>query len=197
LPLSAPATYRFLARFEEELKRRSSLRRFQSRQVFWSLWSTGPYTFADYKVLWREMGGGTFAAAYIGPYDDPILGTRVVIPDHKLYFIACSEEQEAAYLTAVLNAPIIATAVASYAAQLSLGASVAEYLKLPKYVPTDSGHRRLADIAIAITQRGGRATEHEFGTLDTLARALFGVDTGALEAGSATSTPCSFGQGNS
>lgn len=176
LPVSAPLTYRFLARFEDELKRRSSLRRYQRGQVFWSLWSTGPYTFASYKVLWREMGGGRFAAAYIGPFADALLGSRIVVPDHKLYFIPCSEEREAAYLTALLNAPLIANAVSSYAAQLSLGASVAEYLKLPKFVTADDRHRQLADLAIIITRRGGGATAVEFDRLDTLARDLFGVD---------------------
>ena len=50
LPQSARRTYDFLSQFEDILRQRSSYRRFQRTQVWWSLWSTGAYTFSEYKV---------------------------------------------------------------------------------------------------------------------------------------------------
>jgi len=169
LPRTATRTYEYLRTFEPQLLRRGSYRRYQQRQPFWSTWSTGPYTFTPYKVLWKEMSGHKFCAAYLGPIDDAVLGIRVVIPDHKLYFVPVQTLDDARYLTGILNAPTIASAIAAYAAQLSLGVSVIENLKLPAFDPDDEQHRALAELAGAITERRGQATEGELRRLDELA----------------------------
>lgn len=176
LPTKAPGVYRFLRRFKETLEERSSYRRFQQCQPYWSVWSTGPYTFSEYKVLWKEMPGGRFAAAYIGKYNDPLLGEKVVIPDHKLYFVPLETEDEAAYLAAILNSPTISRAVTAYAAQLSLGVSVVEYLKIPVFDHSNPIHRALARLAKKITRSGGNPTWSNIKTIDHLTRKLFGLN---------------------
>ena len=60
LHISSPNTFKFLNGFKKILTGRSSYKRFQAKQPFYSLWSTGTYTFAPYKVLWREIGGESF-----------------------------------------------------------------------------------------------------------------------------------------
>jgi hypothetical protein len=173
LPISAPLTYRFLAAFKDILEQRSSYKRFQKGQVYWSLWSTGPYTFSPFKVLWREMAGGRFSAAYIGKTKDDILGMKIVVPDHKLYFVAVKTEDEAAYLTGILNAPTIAEAISAYGAQLSLGVSVVEYLKVPKFDKQNESHSDIAALAMSITRRGDGPDKKELERLDILAGGLF------------------------
>jgi hypothetical protein len=175
LPRSARWTYAFLARFREELEGRSSYRRFQKGRPFWSVWSTGAYTFSPYKVLWREMGGGKFAAAYVGEYSDPLLGDKLVIPDHKLYFVPVETREEAGFLTGILNAPVVAHAVSSYAAQLSLGASVVEYLDVPRFDPADEAHMRISNMAVEITSRRTPPTPGELQELNRLAYSLFSL----------------------
>lgn len=178
LALHSPQTFRFLQGFRAILEERSSYKRFQKKQgrPFYSLWSTGPYTFSPYKVLWREMGGGAFAAAYVGSIDDPLLGPKLVIPDHKLYFIPVDTETEAAYLTGFLNAETIASAVTAYAAQLSLGVSVAEYLHIPKFDPNHPDHIDLSTLAQAITQReDATPSDVERQRLDHLAQRIITV----------------------
>lgn len=118
------------------------------------------------------MGGHNFCAGYVGPIDDAVLGNRVVVPDHKLYFVPVESIDEARYLTAILNAPTIAGAIAAYAAQLSLGVSVIENLKLPAFDPGNQQHRSLVQIAGGITARRGAATEEQRGELDELAYAV-------------------------
>lgn len=174
LPTSAPRTWRFLSLFEPDLERRSSYRRFQQRTgaPFWSVWSTGPYTFAPHKVAWREMPGGRFAAAYAGEHTSQYLGKRVVIPDHKLYFVPCETKAEAMYLVGLLNAPLVATAVSAYAAQLSLGANVVEYLLIPLYDQANDLHREVATLAETITRAGGSGTVAQLSRLDQLAVAI-------------------------
>lgn len=172
LPLSATRTYEYLRAFEPQLLQRGSYRRYQQGQPFWSTWSTGPYTFTPYKVLWKEMGGHRFCAAYIGPIDDPELGVKIVVADHKLYFVPVETLDEAKYLTGILNASTIAGAIAAYAAQLSLGTSVIENLKLPEFDPDDEQHEELARIAGEITGRNGAADDQQLRRLDRLAYAI-------------------------
>lgn len=177
LALTAPRTARFLAGFKSILEGRSSYKRFQMKagHPYYSLWSTGTYTFAPYKVLWREMGGNAFAAAYIGSVQDPVIGNKLVIPDHKLYFIPVDTEDEAAYLTGFLNSPVISGAVSAYAAQLSLGASVAEYLHIPQYDNKDKLHKKLAVLSKKITSRGDGPTATERTALDICVRQILGI----------------------
>jgi len=106
-----PRTLRFLTRFRDELENRASYRKFQRNKPFWSTWSTGPYTFSPYKVLWKEMSGHRFCAAYVGDIDDPVIGRKVVIPDHKLYMVPVDTIEEAQFLTGILNAPTVAKAI--------------------------------------------------------------------------------------
>lgn len=175
LPKTAPKTYRFLSRFQVHLEQRSSYRRYQRGKPFWSVWSTGPYTFSRYKVLWRELSGGKFSAAYIGSVRDPILGEKVAIPDHKLYFIPVETEDEAAYLTAFLNAPMIVRAISAYAAQLSLGTSVVEYLNIPAFDAADPFHLQLARLAQTITTQGGQASAQQLDEIDRLVGQVLGL----------------------
>jgi hypothetical protein len=173
LPATAPLTYRFLSTFKEILGQRSSYKRFQKGQVYWSLWSTGPYTFSPFKVLWREMAGGRFSAAYIGSAKHAVLGRKIVVPDHKLYFVAADNEEEAAFLTGILNAPTISESISAYGAQLSLGVSVVEYLKVPKYDKQNKVHAEIAALAMSITQRADGPDKKELRRLDTLAAQAF------------------------
>jgi len=175
LQIDFPATFRYLKRFRSVLEQRSSFHRFQKKQAWWSLWSTGAYTFARYKVAWREMPGGRFAAAIVSPIRHPLLGAKSVVLDHKLYFVPCRSLQEAAFLTALLNAPIVSEAVSAYASQLSLGVSVVEYLALPQFNAKDSGHRALVLLALRLTKKTGVPSAAEWSELDSLAHATFNL----------------------
>ena len=173
LPRTAKHTYAFLHRFERVLAARSSYRRFQKGKPFWSLWSTGAYTFAPYKVFWKEMSGNQFVAAYLGEYRHPVLGRKIVVPDHKLYFIPVATEDEAAFLVGILNSPTVASGVNAYGAQLSLGVSVAEYLRIPKYDPRSKAHREISEMAQSLTKKGKTPSAADLSELDRLVLAVF------------------------
>lgn len=171
LALNYPLVFKFLNRFKTHLESRSSLKRFQKGQAFYSLWSTGAYTFSPYKVLWREIGK-TFAAAYIGSAATSFAGDKLVIPDHKLYFIPTETEGEAAYLTGFLNAPVISSTVSAYASRLSLGVSVAEYLNIPRFDEKNLEMRAIRNLSMDITARSGGATAKELLVLDKHVKVL-------------------------
>ena len=166
--------HKFLSAFRSQLESRGSYRRYQKGRPYWSLWSTGPYTFSPYKVVWKEMSGGKFVSALARPVDIKGLGKRPMVPDHKLYFIPFDEEKHAAFVVGLLNAPIVSDAISAYASQLSLGVSVAEYVDIPAYDPTETDHQHVARIALEATKRGD-ATGEELEELDQLARHIFGV----------------------
>lgn len=137
LPATRPRLFRLLTRFRDILEKRSSYSRFQKGKApFWSIWSTGSYTFAPYKVVWKEMSGKGFYAAYV--HEAAFLnGKKRIVPDHKVYFVPLETEEEAAYLTAFLNARIVSSAVNAYSSALSLGTSVTDYLRIPPFDATD------------------------------------------------------------
>lgn len=150
-PGDYPCTFAFLNSFREILERRASYRRYQEGKPFWSTWSTGSYTFAPYKVVWKEMSGKRFVAAYVGSAELPNGDLKVVVPDHKLYFIPVDTENEAAYLTGFLNASMISEAIVSFAPALSLGTSVTKLLKIPVYDPKNEDMNGLVQLAKDIT----------------------------------------------
>lgn len=152
LPSEYPKTYAFLRRFKSELEKRSSLKRFQKGKPWWSLWSTGAYTFSPHKVVWREMGGNNFFAAYAGPITEVgMTESKIVIPDHKLYFLSAASADEAHFITGFLNAPCVRNAINAYASQLSLGTSVSDYIGIPDYDEKSVIHTEIATRAEAIS----------------------------------------------
>ena len=101
------------------------------------------------------------------------LGTRLVVLDHKLYFVPCRSLKEAAFLTALLNAPIVSEAISAYASQLSLGVSVVEYLALPQFNAKNSTHKALVSLALGLTKKLTPPSSSEWNELDSLARTAF------------------------
>lgn len=148
LPVKAPMLFQFLANFKDILASRSSYRRFQQGKPFWSIWTTGDYTFAPFKVVWKEMSGNNFVVAYVGSSSMPGARSKLIVPDRKVYFIPSQTEEEAAYLTAFLNAQIVSSTISAYASALSLGTSVVDYLKIPKYNSRNSSMRELSKMGM-------------------------------------------------
>jgi hypothetical protein len=97
-----------------------------------------------------------------------LIGRKVIIPDHKLYMVPVSTLKEAQFLTGILNAPTIARAISAYAAQLSLGTSVIDYLKIPELDLEDENHKKIISIAAKITACAGEFTDTQILELDKL-----------------------------
>ena len=97
-----PLTYAYLRQFETLLTSRAAYRRYQGGQPFYSMYNVGPYTMADYKVVWRRMDK-RLNAAVVEPVDHPLLGRRPVVPQETCVLIACHSAEESHYLCAMLN----------------------------------------------------------------------------------------------
>ncbi|WP_313400678.1 N-6 DNA methylase [Stenotrophomonas sp.] len=153
----SPFTSAFLRNFKDHLSERSSFKRFQKGQAYYSLWTVGDYTFSPYKVLWREIGGAGFEVAYVGSAE--IDGRMaVVIPDHKVYFIPIETEEEAAFVTGFLASNSVSRSVSSYGATLSFGVSVGEYIHIPTYDRNIDLMREIAEDVMDVSRGNVKIT---------------------------------------
>lgn len=134
-----PRAFSYLKRFDGLLRTRPAYRRyFRDTAPFYSMFNIGDYTFAGWKVVWREQAF-PFTVAVAGPADG-----RVVIPDHKLMLVPAESEEEAHYLCGVLNSLPVSAAVAAYTIEIQIATHVLDYIAVPRFDRKNPAHRRLA-----------------------------------------------------
>ncbi|MEW6458813.1 MAG: hypothetical protein AB1441_07075 [Bacillota bacterium] len=139
-----PKAHSYLSRFETILRSRAAFRRyFRETDPYWSMFNVSPFTFAPWKVVWREQSA-SFTAAVVGPVDG-----RPVVPDHKLMLVKTSSPAEAHYLCAVLNSSPTKLAVASYTVQVQINTHVTDNIRIPEFSARNSVHTQLAELSAA------------------------------------------------
>jgi len=145
-----PKTFAYLKQFEGDPKRpvagtlrgRSGYRQyFQPSDPFYSMYNVGLYTMADWKVVWREQSS-LFQAAFVGPH-----AGRSVLPDHKLMMVACSSQQEADFLLAMLNSAPSRLAIYSYVISTSISTHVLENVAIPQFDSKNSDQALLVKLS--------------------------------------------------
>jgi hypothetical protein len=176
LKVNYPRTYAYLKHFEDVLRQRSGYRKYfdPARDPFYSVYNVGQYTFAPYKVMWREQASELTATAVIAS-DQPF------IPDHKLMLVPCSTPGEASYLTACLNSAACRLAVGSYVVAIGMSTHVLEHVAIPTFEAANSLHQALASLSQRAHQlaASGKEGEAELGgveeEIDRLAAQLWGI----------------------
>jgi hypothetical protein len=131
----------FFSAFRKELEQRSSLKRYLAGAPFYSCWNVGKYTFAPYKVCWSEISGH-FKACILSSSEG-----RIVVPDHKIYFIPIEKKEEALYLCAFLNASAVEDFIMGYAENTQIGTHITDYLHIPAFNPENKYHEKLVQVA--------------------------------------------------
>jgi hypothetical protein len=139
-----PRTYGYLKRFEEVLRKRRS--RGVSDMVrkgapFYTMFAVGTYTFAPWKVVWREQAS-TMTASVVGLKDG-----KPVVPDHKLMLVDCASEEEAHFVCACLNSSIGQMVAVSYAVEIQMDPHILEHIRIPRFDPNNPVHLRLAELS--------------------------------------------------
>jgi hypothetical protein len=148
-----PRALAFFTNFENEtrqaLSNRASYRRYHMpRQApVYSCWNVGQYTFAPYKVCWPEVAAD-FRACVLSSVEADYWSTpRVIIPDHKIYYVPLENETEAHYLCAFLNSPQVEEFILGYVERSQIGTHVTEYLNIPQFDLRNNIHIRLAQVS--------------------------------------------------
>ena len=141
----APSTYAYLEDHRDRLLDRSSS--WFDDGPFYSLFGLGPYTWADYKVVWCRLGFKPHFAV-VSTVSDPTVGEKTVVPGDHCMFVGTDDEREAHYLCALLNSAPYQRSLRdiSSGGKSSLSKSTVERLALPEWTAT-SEQRRLAELS--------------------------------------------------
>ena len=144
LQKDCPKTYGYLKRFDRELRNRSGYQQILSKREreFYGVMDIGTYTFAPWKVVWREQAS-TMTASVVGPKDG-----KPVVPDHKLMLVDCASEDEAHFVCACLNSSIGQMVAVSYAVEIQMDPHILEHIRIPRFDPKNPVHCRLAELSM-------------------------------------------------
>ena len=171
-----PKTYAYLKWFEDDLleRRDRGVRGLIEKGApFYSMFAVGDYTFAPYKVVWREQAAG-LTVAVVEPTE-----TKAVVPDHKLMMVDFQDKEEAHYLCAALNSSPARLVVISYGVSIQMDTHVLENVRVPLFDPDNPTHCQLAVLSVEAheaTAAGDTARVQEIeAEIDRLAAELWGL----------------------
>lgn len=141
-----PKTYSYFRTFKKELESRSTFKGRMKNAPFYAIYNVGDYTFAPWKVVWAEQPGTkTFPAAVVGNGTVPLIGSRVIVPDHKIYFVDFDSPEPAYYLCGLLNSSTVRTFIQCHIISIQVG-NIFKHMSLPKYEPENKDHIKLCDL---------------------------------------------------
>ena len=175
-----PKTYAYLKQFEDVLRTRrdamtqSALRR---DEPFYFYGAVNDYTFAPWKVVWREVAELPDAAVIGSIHSKP------VVPAHTIVLIDCDIEEEAHYICALINSTPAQFTVRSYIV-LHPDPHILEHIRIPRYDPANALHRRLAELSWEAHKRAQsrQSTQSIETKIDQLAAQLWGLTQDELKA---------------
>lgn len=180
LAREAPETFQWLSFYREELlDTRIQNGKFFNKdtQPFYRLDNVGTYTYAPYKVLWKEQTG-SMSAVVVSSYYESIpnaeyglfVEDKPIVVDSKVLMLDVYDEMEAYYVCGIINAPSVIEVVDGYAISTNRGVDVLRYLAIPKYDNNNKTHMEIANISKKIHQEARENCEGK--KIDELEKAL-------------------------
>lgn len=167
-----PLTYRYLKQFENILSERADRKYYPKGSPFYTMRNVADYTFAPYKVVWREVANEVDAA--VTEEQDG----KASMPDHTLVLTQCIDKEEAHYVCSMLNSSVFRFASKSYIV-LHPDPHILTNIRIPKFDPTDRVNKELADLskqAHRITVEGDQGMVISIENhIDELAAELWGL----------------------
>lgn len=139
-----PRTYGYLKRFESVLKKRGGWevkQLMKAGKPFYTMSEIGDYTFAQWKVVWREQAK-TMTASVVGCHNG-----KPIVPDHKLMLVDCNSKEEAHFVCACLNSVLSQFVAQSYAVEIQIDPHILEHIRIPRFDPQNPLHCRLAELS--------------------------------------------------
>lgn len=168
LKLDHPKEYEYFLNFVKDLTNRggepykSKLEPYRKKPIniaekvappFYWLFNASP-SLAKYKVVWKRIAGGitgkavSFASAVIGPVKDKYLEeVKPVVLNDSLILIPLNKDKEAYYVSGMLNSTPVLFTIASYTYELRMETHITQYVKIPKFNPTDKLHLKLSELS--------------------------------------------------
>jgi len=136
---------------------------------------------SPHKVLWKEQSAFLTAAAI-----SPRRLENVPIADHKLMLVDLETEQEANYLSGVLNSGPVRCAVKAFVVETQTSTHLLESIAVPKFVGGNGNCRNLSDLSkqchSAVAKDDSKALSSLRREIDKAAAKLWGITDDELGA---------------
>jgi len=180
LKIAQPKTFEYFKGFEKQIRKCALLAQFFDPKTdpFYSSYNVGSYTYAPFKVVWKEICPEIEAAVIAG-------NDEIIIPDHKLVLVAFQSKAPAYFLSGLLNSSPIGLFVRSYAMQTSISGHIFEYVAIPEYSPKSPQHREVVELTekCHLAAKAGDTAKLETleENLDDAAAAILKVPTAKLK----------------
>jgi len=171
----APKTSEWLNYYHDELlaSRIQNGKFFNAEtQPYYRLDNVGEYTYAPYKVLWKEQTG-SMSAVVVGSYFESVPAAdknlfsedKIIVVDSKVLMLGLESFDEAHYVCGIINSDDIVNIIDSYAVATNRGTDVLKYVAIPKYDVNNRVHCKISDISKQIHQK---ARENDFASVRRL-----------------------------
>lgn len=126
-------------------------------QPYYRLDNVGEYTYAPYKVLWKEQTG-SMSAVVVGSYYESIPDAdrnlfpndKIIVVDSKVLTLSLDNINEAYYICGILNSYCIVNVIDGYAISTNRGVDVLKYLAIPKFDEENKMHLSISNISMEI-----------------------------------------------
>jgi len=181
----SPKTYGYLREFRQLLEQRPQYVKLgaPSGEPWYCLYNVGPYTFAEYQVVWREVATELTCAA-LRAGEDAILGRKPTVTDHTLCTVACSSMDEAHYLSAALNSSTARFIVQGYVA-LHPSPHIMKYVRIPPFDASSGSHQELCRLSQGAHEAAARGDTEDVGQIeaeiDKQTKTLWGLTDAELK----------------
>jgi type I restriction-modification system DNA methylase subunit len=123
------------------LEKRAIYQKHLSQYPNYSCFDIGPYSFSDYKVVWKALAIG-MQACVISSHEN-----KTIVPDHNVMLIPADDEQEAHYVCGILNSDLATLFVTSYI-EWFFSTHILEYLNIPKYNSKNTEHKNISKLSM-------------------------------------------------
>lgn len=142
-------------------------------QPYYRLDNVGEYTYAPYKVLWKEQTG-SMSAVVVGSYlesipdaDDTLFSEdKTIVVDSKVLMLGLDNADEAYFVCGIINAKDIVEVIDGYAISTNRGVDVLKYLAIPKFNASNELHRNIATISEEIHSKCKNESTKEIDILE-------------------------------
>ena len=104
------------------------------------LYNIGPYTFSPYKVVWKALASGMIATTI------STNNNKLIIPDHNVIMIPLYDEDEAYYISGILNAEIVSKFINAYISWF-FSTHILENMYIPKFNPNNKIHKKIVELS--------------------------------------------------
>ena len=148
---------------------------------FYGVYNIGTYTFAPFRIVWREQAS-SIQACVISSDED----SRHVIADHKLTLVGIDSADEAYFLCGLLNSMPVRAVVGAYSIEVQISTHVCATVNFPTFQQKNRLHKKIAKLShqCHAAAKAGAASELDAleAKLDEAASEMWGIATAEFNA---------------